>query len=76
MKASVAIALGLALLPLGAFAQDTDKPEGKRPPQGEHMKGDEGKRPPHDDRMKNDRMGGDQGRHAPRPGDAPAPDAK
>jgi len=62
VKASVAIALGLALLPLGAFAQDTDKPEGKRPP--------------HDDRMKNDRMEGDQGRHAPRPGDAPAPDAK
>jgi len=68
-RASLAVALGLTLLPLGAFAQDMDKPEGKRPPQGERMKGD---------RMKQDegRHAPRDGQHAPRPGDAPAPDAK
>lgn len=54
LKASLAVIVGLSLLPLGAFAQDSDTPEGKRPPHGEMQKDGEGKRPPRGEKRKDD----------------------
>ncbi len=61
-KATVALILGMSLLPLGAMAQDTDTSETKRPPRGEKMHGDEAKRPPHGEKMQ-----GEDGKRPPEP---------